>query len=168
MTEEPGEKQSRGRSTVKRKLILTIAFVVVFFVGIAMGASGKTKTVTTAAKTVTAATKTVTVPGAAKTVTIAAAAKTITTKVRANPKPAPASSRALRFSGNGGETLPPVTVHHDSTLYWTNDGGIFQIFTSGGVPVNSQAHSGRTFLSAGRYTLQVNAMGNWTIKIVPG
>ena len=169
MTEEPGEKQPQKRSTLKRKLVLTVAFVVVFFIGIGIGAAGKTKTVTTAAKTVTAATKTVTVPGAAKTITITAAAKTITTKVRANPKPAPASSSALHFSGNGGKTLPPVTVHRNSTLSWTNDGMIFQIFGGDtGVIANSQAHSGNTFLAAGTYTMQVNAVGNWTIKIAPG
>ena len=37
---------------MKRKLILTVAFVVAFFIGVATDASGKTKTVTTAAKTV--------------------------------------------------------------------------------------------------------------------
>jgi hypothetical protein len=49
---------------LKRKLILTAAFVLVFFVGVGIGASGKTKTVTTAAKTVT-----VTTTGAANSVT---------------------------------------------------------------------------------------------------
>jgi len=55
MEKEPEGKQSHEKTTLKRKLILALAFVVVFFVGIAMGASGKTKTVTTtaAAKSVT-------------------------------------------------------------------------------------------------------------------
>jgi len=55
MTEEPRVKQPHEKTALKRKLILAVAFVVVFFVGIAMGASGKTKTVTktAAAKSVT-------------------------------------------------------------------------------------------------------------------
>jgi|GEM_PF-3295598 hypothetical protein len=67
MEKEPEGKQSHEKTTLKRKLILALAFVVVFFVGIAMGASGKTKTVTTTA--------------AAKSVTTTAAAKSVTDKV---------------------------------------------------------------------------------------
>lgn len=52
MTAKPREKRPHGGATLKRKLILTVAFVVAFFIGIATDASGKTKTVTTAAKTV--------------------------------------------------------------------------------------------------------------------
>ncbi len=89
--------------------------------------------------------------------------KTVTKTTKAKPR-----SSARRFSGNGGKTLPPVTVYRDSTLSWANDGAIFQIYTDTGVPVNSQSHSGNTFLAAGTYTLQVNAVGNWTIKIAPG
>jgi hypothetical protein len=59
MEKEPEGKQSHEKTTLKRKLILAAAFVVVFFIGIGIGASGKTKTVTTAAKTVTAPAKTV-------------------------------------------------------------------------------------------------------------
>jgi hypothetical protein len=71
------------------------------------------------------------------------------------------------FSGNGGKTVGNIEVPTDSTLHWTNDGGVFQIFANEyEVLVNSQGHSGSTFLAAGTYSkLQVNAVGNWTINI---
>jgi hypothetical protein len=90
---------------------------------------------------------------------------TATTRVK---KTTPPASHPLSYAGNGGKTLPPVTIHRDSKLTWTNDGTIFQVYTGSGVPVNSQAHSGNTYLPAGRYTFQINAVGNWTIEIKPG
>lgn len=72
------------------------------------------------------------------------------------------------YSGNGGENLGTVKIEAESTLEWTNDGSYFGIITSEGVPVNSQAHSGSTVLEPGTYkSFQVNAIGNWTIKIIP-
>jgi hypothetical protein len=73
-----------------------------------------------------------------------------------------------RFRGNGGKTLPSFTLRRESVLRWTNDGGIFQIFTSDDVPVNSQGRSGTSILDAGTYRgVQVNALGNWTVSIRP-
>jgi hypothetical protein len=67
-----------------------------------------------------------------------------------------------------GEKLPPIKVAEDSTLKWTNNGDLFQIFEdSGTINVNSQASSGDTFVPAGTYTLDVNAVGAWTITITP-
>jgi hypothetical protein len=62
-----------------------------------------------------------------------------------------------------------VSVAQDSTLEWTNDGDIFQMWDDGGgITVNSQGNSGNTAVSAGTYSgVYVNALGNWTIKIVP-
>jgi hypothetical protein len=136
----------------KTAILVLVASVLAGGVIALAGCSTSTKTVTTTVTETQTRTETVT--------------RTVTKRIKAKPKPL--RPTALTFNGNGGKTLPPVTVHHDSTLYWTNDGGIFQIFTESGVPVNSQAGSGDTFLSAGTYTMQVNAMGNWTIKIVPG
>ena len=83
-----------------------------------------------------------------------------------------ASSETERiFRGNGGETLPPFSVSSTSTLFWTNNGGIFQIFPAGNSvhgSVNSQASKGWTYMPRGRYTLQINAVGSWTLKIVAG
>ncbi len=75
------------------------------------------------------------------------------------------------FRGNGGETLPPFSVSGPSTLFWTNNGGIFQIFPSGSGSagsVNAQSSKGWTYLPSGRYLLQINAIGSWTINVVAG
>jgi hypothetical protein len=129
--------------------------VVAFSIGAIAGASGSSSKEAT---TVTLTTE--------RTI-----AETVT-EIQAAPKPPPpkppppAASSRQRFSGNGGKTLAPLTVATDSTLVWTNDGGIFQIFEDNlGVPVNSQAKRGSTFIPAGRYTFQVNALGSWTIEI---
>lgn len=75
------------------------------------------------------------------------------------------------FSGNGGKSLPPFRVKVPSTLRWTNSDSIFQIFPKnalGGGSVNSAAGSGATYLKPGAYRLDVNAIGNWKIRIVAG
>lgn len=75
------------------------------------------------------------------------------------------------FSGYGGRELAAFRVAQASTLRWTNGGPIFQVFprnvTSTG-PVNSTARSGATYLAPGRHLLNVGAIGNWTIRVVPG
>jgi hypothetical protein len=76
------------------------------------------------------------------------------------------------FRGDGGKTLAPIRIHAPSTLLWACNGDIFQIFnvnpSASGGDVNSQGGKGATYLPPGRYTLQVNAIGAWAIKIVPG
>jgi hypothetical protein len=72
------------------------------------------------------------------------------------------------FIGNRTENLGPITIEKESTIEWTNDGFYFAIFTNEGVPVNSYAHGGTAVLKASTYTkFLVNALGRWTIKIVP-
>jgi hypothetical protein len=72
------------------------------------------------------------------------------------------------FSGNGGKSLGTLTFARDSTLTWTNDGAIFQIFSSEAVPVNSQAHKGSTAIDKGAmHKFQVNAIGNWKLTFTP-
>ena len=73
------------------------------------------------------------------------------------------------FRGNGGETLPPFRVSTPSTLFWANNGGIFQVFASGlHGSVNSQGAKGWTYLPPGSYTMQVNAIGIWMMDVVTG
>ena len=83
-------------------------------------------------------------------------------------KPA-AATEPLTFAGNGGKRIGTIRVPSDATLYWTNDGGLFQIFAEpygGGLDVNSQAASGDSAVAADTYTdVMVNAVGNWTIRI---
>jgi hypothetical protein len=135
----------------------------------AAGTSGSTKTKTT----------TQVADRTAQTVTVT---RTVdhTRTVRAKPKPqpsptptpapsAPTASAAVKsFSGNGGRTLAPFTIDSPATLKWTNDGDIFQVFDiDNGVTINADSHSGETYLEPGTYKLDVNALGNWTIRIVP-
>jgi hypothetical protein len=60
-----------------------------------------------------------------------------------------------------------VYVRRPGYLRWTNTGDIFQIFDDNfEITVNSQARSGKTFVSsAGKYVLSVNAIGSWTITV---
>ncbi len=143
-----------------------------FFLGAAIGTSGSSSK---SATTTIISDHTVTTQGASPIAATVTETQTVTNtvvKVKARPKPKrrPAVKR-ISFSGNGGETLPAFAVSHDSTLRWTCDGDIFQIFdlnTSDldGIEVNSQAHSGSSAVSAGHYSkIEVNAIGNWTIAI---
>ena len=77
-----------------------------------------------------------------------------------------AMTNGSKFAGNGGKNLGTIRIAKTSVLTWTNTGAIFQIFSSDGVPVNSQAHRGTTVLDPGTYShFQVNAIGDWTISI---
>jgi hypothetical protein len=112
-----------------------------------------------------------------KTVRIRRPTKTVTvthTVAATPPTPAPVPSSSGgggsgSYSGNGGKNLGTIDVASDSDLNWTHDGAVFQIFDDeNAVEVNSQGHSGTSVISAGTYHhFQVNADGNWTIKIAP-
>ena len=138
--------------------------------GVGEAAGGNTKTVTeqqqASAQTVTNTVTTVhpRVVVHTHTVTVTAESQTTPTSTVGTES----GGEGQSYNGNGGKSLGTITVDKESTLEWTNDGSVFQIYTSEGVPVNSQAHSGTTVLEAGTYkSFQVNAVGNWTIKIVP-
>jgi hypothetical protein len=81
----------------------------------------------------------------------------------------PASSGSVSYSGSGKKSLGTITVSSSSTLHWTNDGALLQIYDdSDWVPVNSEAHSGTTAVEPGTYkNVYVNATGDWTITIKP-
>src|SRR4051812_4183120 len=133
-------------------------------VGVALGATDQTSSTKTDTETVAKVrTRTETVRSV----------KTVRERPPARRSAAPSTGGGggggvQSYSGNGGKNLGTIEVPSDSTLEWTNDGDIFQIFTSDGVPVNSQAHHGTTELTAGTHSdFQVNAIGDWTIKIRP-
>lgn len=158
----PPEKAPSEMAWWQRTWGVVLIAVIALILGAAAGVSGKKS------KTET---KTVTVQGQSKVVV---QTKTVTVHEEAKPPPKEEGAASSggggthEFSGNGGKNLGKITVPTESTLEWTNDGGVFQIFTNEGVPVNSQAHSGSTVLEEGTYSkFQVNAVGNWTIKIVP-
>jgi len=89
---------------------------------------------------------------------------------RRAPRPMASSSGGAvqSFSGNGGKSFGTISIPTDSVLEWTNDGDVFQVFSSDEVPVNSRGKRGDTVLFKGKYRkFQVNAVGNWTIEIRP-
>jgi len=103
----------------------------------------------------------------------AASVPATTAKPAAKPAAKPKKARPIRFEGNGSKTLPPFTIKRDANLTWTNDGDLFQVFPvdfaeEGSIGVNSQAHSGSTYVAAGTHQMDVNAIGNWTILLDVG
>jgi hypothetical protein len=76
----------------------------------------------------------------------------------------------FQFVGFGSKSLPPFEVAAPSTMVWKNSGEVFQTFSKGtdAANVNSAARNGATYLAPGSYRLNINAIGTWTIRIVPG
>lgn len=78
------------------------------------------------------------------------------------------------FSGSGGKNTRPFTVPSGWEIQWNAKGDIFQIYlykadgSLVGVPANQQgAGTGNSYQAkGGKYYLQVNAIGDWTVKIV--
>jgi hypothetical protein len=84
-------------------------------------------------------------------------------------------AKTLSFSGTGVKEIgkpAALRIPTDSTLKWTNDGALFQIIPASihvQSPVNSREHSGEAKLRKGAYHgFLVNAIGHWTLTIVPG
>lgn len=79
------------------------------------------------------------------------------------------------FSGSGGKNTRPFEVKDGWEIQWDAKGSIFQLFLYTekgdleGLPANQQGPGeGSSYQpKAGIYYLQVNALGNWTINIVP-
>ena len=94
--------------------------------------------------------------------------KTEQTESRGTPKP------VASFSGNGAKNTRPFVVSRDWEIRWNARGDIFQLFLYSadgdliGVPANQSAPGpGSSYQpKAGKYYLQVNALGNWQIEIV--
>ena len=161
--------------------ILVAVCVVSMVIGAALAHAGSTSTSSVTSTRVVSVTN---ADGASSVTTLPASTVTVTdttTKTVTKTKTTPASTSAppqtssasfhgktaYTFSGNGGTTLAPFRVWHPATLEWTNSGDIYQLFTTDGqVLVNSQASSGSTYLAPQSYTIQVNGIGTWTLKVV--
>jgi hypothetical protein len=80
-----------------------------------------------------------------------------------------ASAGVQTYSGNGSKKLGTITVATDSTVAWSDDGGLFQtIDKQEAIGIDSQAHRGTSDLPAGTYEeVEINAAGNWTFRITP-
>lgn len=83
-------------------------------------------------------------------------------------------SVAKEFSGTGGQNTRPFTIKDGWEIQWDAKGSIFQLFLytatgeMAGVPANQQGPGKGASYQAkgGQYFLQVNAIGNWVIKVV--
>lgn len=77
--------------------------------------------------------------------------------------------REQDFQGNGGQRLGTIALPTDATIHWTNDGALFTVADpTTGIFINSRAASGTSAVTAGTYrNVLVNAVGNWTLQIVP-
>ena len=82
-------------------------------------------------------------------------------------------SNPLAFSGAGEKALPPFRLRNARTMYWTNTGTNFQVYSGrqDAGNVGDGYPRGKTRLPAGRYQLFVNATapeqpdGRWRIVI---
>ena len=108
------------------------------------------------------------------TIKIIQVKKDIPSQSGPSTKNSPASVIA-NFTGSGGLNTRPFTTTGPWEIQWIANGEIFQLylFSSAGdlegVPANQQgAGKGSSYQpKGGTYYLQVNAMGNWKIIIVP-
>lgn len=79
------------------------------------------------------------------------------------------------FSGSGGKNTRPFTVKDGWEIQWDAKGDLFQLYlytANGdivGVLANQQGSGkGSSYeAKAGKYYLKVNAIGNWSINIIP-
>ena len=141
------------------------------------GCGGKTKH---ASPTTAAADGTTSTGGQKSTDTVATTPSTPGKTPKSAPKSnkqslADTPARTLSFSGTGVKEIgkpDPLRIPTASTIHWTNDGAIFQIIPASPKvqsPVNSTGHSGTAALGKGAYYgFLINAVGHWTVKIVPG
>ncbi len=101
--------------------------------------------------------------------------KAMEESVQSQPQSMPPQDTVLQvFSGSGGRNTRPFTVKDGWEIQWDASGDVFQLFLNRadgetlGVAANQQG-SGRGAsyqAKGGQYYLQVNSVGNWTIKIV--
>ena len=86
----------------------------------------------------------------------------------------PQDTVVKEFSGSGGKNTRPFNVKDGWEIQWDAKGDIFQLFLYtangdiAGVSANQQGSGKGSSYQAkgGQYYLQVNAIGNWAIKIV--
>lgn len=87
--------------------------------------------------------------------------------------PNPQSGVIAEFSGNGGKNTQPFTVDKPWHVSWNASGDLFQLYLMDmqgeliSLPANQLGSgSGSSFqVEKGKFYLQVNAIGNWKIRI---
>jgi hypothetical protein len=119
-------------------------------------------------------------PGHCTTLKVVRGSKTIKTKVcakKVKPKTVTVAPSPIgkTFSGNGDETLAPITLPHGVTAHWTSAADSYgdNIFSVSSSPNDTNivdfgngnsSTSGTSYIPAGTYTLQVIASGAWTLS----
>jgi hypothetical protein len=136
------------------------------------GCGGGSKKHATATTTTTTTTATTTTATTHKTKTKPSKTPTSTSTAPKSPPLSQTPATTLKYSGTGVKELGVVRIPKDATIHWTNDGQLFQIIPASvhvQSPVNSTDHSGEAPIKKGAYHgFLVNAVGHWTIQIVPG
>jgi hypothetical protein len=98
--------------------------------------------------------------------------RTITRTVMVTVAPSPVGQT---FSGNGDETLAPVTLSHGVTVTWASqpDSDGFNDFSVSSSPNDENfiefdngdsTRSGTSFIPPGTYTFEVSASAAWTLS----
>jgi len=153
------------------------ALVVGFLIGLLVGESSSSKTVTTGAS---GPGRTVTVKGPTHTTTVTHVVVHTHTVTAATPSEGGGSEGSGGGAGGGGKTytgsgnsrLGTITVSRQSTIHWRSGGG-FSIKNSPedehSLGFNSSASSGESPVEPGTYhQVTVSAPGEWSMTISPG
>ncbi len=101
--------------------------------------------------------------------------RTLLLALAALPFTAAGESPVVTAEGSGGRTLRPFTVADQWELQWNARGGMFQAYLfddANGEMVGIIANQlkdgpGASYQrKGGRYYLQINALGDWTVTVV--
>lgn len=176
-----GEGKSDGRRW--KTWQMAVAVLVAFLLGIGIGAAGgetdddgdtdvavENTTTTTAESTTTTADETTTTTEATTTTTEAPTTTTTTT----TPPPPPQDVEVISYSGSGSQAMRPFTVPDGWEVQWDFTGDILQIYLNdesgefSDIVANQQGSgSGASYQGrGGTYSVETNAIGDWTIRIV--
>jgi|GEM_PF-4640030 len=148
------------------------ALIVGFVVGLLVGESSSSKTVTRGAS---GPARTVTVKGPTHTTTVTHVVvhtHTVTTAAPSEGAGSEGSGGGKTYTGSGSGRLGTLTVSRQSMIHWRSSGG-FSIKNSAedehSLAFSSSASSGESPVEPGTYhQVSVTAPGEWTMTITPG
>jgi hypothetical protein len=139
---------------------------------VAAGGAPKSRTVVENHTVTQTHTQVVTVRKPPKTKTVTVTAQTPAPAPAPAATPAPSTGAGSDYSGSGEKNVGTISVPVDSVLKWHATGGFFTIYNdfndANTIDVSSQAGSGETSVSAGKYhKVDVIATGDWGFTISP-
>lgn len=176
-----GDKGGDGRRW--KTWQMPVVALVALLVGVGIGSSGSdqddaesdltvedTSTTTEEETATTEEATTTTEP-----LTTTEAPTTTTTSTTEPPPPPPAEDvEVVSYSGSGTQSMRPFDVPDGWEIQWDFTGDILQIYLNDesgeftAIPANQQGSgSGSSYQArGGTYSIETNAMGDWTIRIV--